>query len=130
MPDRATRPPPDLGPTPALTVGLPPPRLTGRRKALLVGINNRGTRAELRGCHNDVASLFDLLTHKYGWDRTCVHALVDDGRRGFAGEPTARTSSTVCVGSRRTRDRETSSSSRFRVTARNSPIRTGSKRTA
>ena len=88
VPDRATRPPPDLGPTPALTVGLPPPRLTGRRKALLVGINYRGTRAELRGCHNDVASLFDLLTQKYGWDRTCVHALVDDGRRGFAGEPT------------------------------------------
>ena len=86
--DRATRPPPNLGPTPALTVGLPPPRLTGRRKALLVGINYRGTRAELRGCHNDVASLFDLLTQKYGWDRTCVHALTDDGRRGPAGEPT------------------------------------------
>ncbi len=88
VPDRRQRPPPDLGPTIPQTLRLPPPRLTGRKRALLVGINYRGTSAELRGCHNDVRNVFELLTLKYGWDRSCVHALCDDGARGPSGEPT------------------------------------------
>ena len=83
------RPPPHLmPPTRALSVNAPPPRLSGRKKALLIGINYVGTSAELKGCHNDVASLYELLTMKYGWPRDCIHALTDDGRRGEAGHPT------------------------------------------
>jgi len=46
------------------------------------------TAAALRGCHNDVAALYGLLTQKYGWSRECIHALTDDGKRGAAGHPT------------------------------------------
>jgi hypothetical protein len=31
----------------------PPPAAGGRKKALLIGINYRGTQAELNGCMND-----------------------------------------------------------------------------
>ncbi|KAJ3303093.1 Ca(2+)-dependent cysteine protease [Kappamyces sp. JEL0829] len=39
---------------------------SGRRKALLIGINYRGTRNELRGCENDVANLQNYLASR-GW---------------------------------------------------------------
>eukprot|EP00239_Pterosperma_sp_CCMP1384_P009610 CAMPEP_0197862258 /NCGR_PEP_ID=MMETSP1438-20131217/38905_1 /TAXON_ID=1461541 /ORGANISM="Pterosperma sp., Strain CCMP1384" /LENGTH=437 /DNA_ID=CAMNT_0043479767 /DNA_START=315 /DNA_END=1628 /DNA_ORIENTATION=+ len=39
----------------------PPPKLTGRKKALLVGINYFGTSAELRGCLADVRRMKTYL---------------------------------------------------------------------
>ena len=41
---------------------------TGRKKALLIGINYRGTRAELRGCENDVSNLSRYLLQTRGWN--------------------------------------------------------------
>ncbi|CAE7250100.1 casA [Symbiodinium sp. CCMP2592] len=63
-----------------------PPRASGRQKALLIGVNYFGTRAELRGCINDVHNLFRLLTETYGWQAHNIRTLTDDGRGG--GMPT------------------------------------------
>eukprot|EP00913_Durusdinium_trenchii_P008717 g8188.t1 len=63
------------------------PRPSGRRKALLIGVNYFGTRAELRGCINDVHNLYRLLTETYGWPGHCIKTLTDDGR-GNGGMPT------------------------------------------
>jgi len=72
----------------APSVGGPPPRLTGRRRALLVGVNYFSTRAELRGCINDVHNLQRLLVETYGWNPRDIRTLTDDGRGG--GMPTRR----------------------------------------
>lgn len=37
--------------------------MTGRRKALLIGINYKGTKAELKGCWNDVANIRNFILH-------------------------------------------------------------------
>mmetsp|Transcript_2494 Transcript_2494/g.2630 ORF Transcript_2494/g.2630 Transcript_2494/m.2630 type:complete len:512 (+) Transcript_2494:95-1630(+) len=55
------------------------PSRPGRKKALLIGVNYRGTKAELRGCVNDVDTIRQLLTQTYGWPASCMHVLVDDG---------------------------------------------------
>jgi len=53
----------------------------GRRKALLIGINYKGTKAELRGCVNDVKSMKDLLIRNgFRDDPTSMCVLVDDHR--------------------------------------------------
>ncbi|KAG5182207.1 caspase domain-containing protein [Tribonema minus] len=53
----------------------------GRHRSLLIGINYRGQRNELRGCHNDVFAMKRYITSQ-GFTETadtmCV--LVDDGR--------------------------------------------------
>lgn len=51
---------------------------SGRKKAFMVGINYVGTRAELRGCVNDVWTMKRLLTQKFGWDGSCIRTLVDE----------------------------------------------------
>ncbi|PFH35996.1 ICE family protease (caspase) p20 domain-containing protein [Besnoitia besnoiti] len=53
---------------------------SGRRKALLIGINYRGTRAELRGCVNDVHRMKNLLCSIYGFhdSSTTMVVLTDD----------------------------------------------------
>jgi len=73
----------------APSVGGRPPRPTGRRRALLVGVNYPGTRAELRGCINDVHNLNRLLVESYGWNPRDIRTLTDDGR-GTHGMPTRR----------------------------------------
>lgn len=50
-------------------VGQPGARPSGRRKALLVGINYPRTSAELKGCINDVHRMSGLLTQTYGFPR-------------------------------------------------------------
>eukprot|EP01012_Entosiphon_sulcatum_P050244 TRINITY_DN69026_c0_g1_i1.p1 TRINITY_DN69026_c0_g1~~TRINITY_DN69026_c0_g1_i1.p1 ORF type:complete len:389 (+),score=47.77 TRINITY_DN69026_c0_g1_i1:17-1183(+) len=55
---------PATGVVAAPVVGGHPPRPSGRRKALLIGINYFGTRAELRGCINDVRNMQALLTRQ------------------------------------------------------------------
>jgi len=72
----------------APSVGGPPPRLTGRRRALLGGVTYFSTRAELRGCINDVHNLQRLLVETYGWNPRDIRTLTDDGRGG--GMPTRR----------------------------------------
>lgn len=51
---------------------------TGRRKALIIGINYIGTQNELRGCINDAHNIFNFLTTKYGYASEDIVILTDD----------------------------------------------------
>ena len=57
----------------------PVPPLTGKQRAVLIGINYEGTRAKLRGCHNDVKATKQLLERQYGWRSSDIQILMDDG---------------------------------------------------
>jgi len=56
-----------------------PGRLTGTQRAVLIGINYVGTRAQLRGCHTDVMSMRALL-RSLGFEDSNIRVLMDDGR--------------------------------------------------
>mmetsp|Transcript_96865 Transcript_96865/g.278732 ORF Transcript_96865/g.278732 Transcript_96865/m.278732 type:complete len:539 (+) Transcript_96865:142-1758(+) len=56
--------------------GTPTP--SGRRRALLIGINYFGTQAQLRGCINDVNNMQRLLMESFGWTPGCMRVLRDD----------------------------------------------------
>ncbi|KAK7707135.1 Ca(2+)-dependent cysteine protease [Diaporthe eres] len=51
---------------------------TGRRKALLIGINYFGTNAELKGCINDTRNVSNFLMGSYGYKREDMVILTDD----------------------------------------------------
>jgi len=57
------------------------PRPSGRRKAVLIGINYFGTEAQLRGCINDVHNMQRLLVETYGWRADNMQILTDDNPR-------------------------------------------------
>jgi len=64
-----------------------PPNLTGNQRALLIGCNYFGTRAELRGCITDCRNVYQLLTQTFGWSPSSIRMLTDDGAGGY-GPPT------------------------------------------
>ncbi|CAH9135158.1 unnamed protein product [Cuscuta epithymum] len=47
------------------------------RKAVLIGINYPGTKAELRGCVNDVRSMHRCLVDRYGFSEEDITILID-----------------------------------------------------
>ncbi|GAB7357295.1 hypothetical protein MBLNU459_g8262t1 [Dothideomycetes sp. NU459] len=51
---------------------------TGRRKALLIGINYFGQRGQLRGCINDVKNMSSYLNEHFGYKREDMVILTDD----------------------------------------------------
>ncbi|KAI1274364.1 caspase domain-containing protein [Xylaria sp. FL0933] len=51
---------------------------TGKRKALLIGINYFGQDGELAGCINDTKNLFAFLSENYGYKREDTIILTDD----------------------------------------------------
>lgn len=51
---------------------------TGKRKALLIGINYFGQKGELRGCINDVRNLSEFLESNYGYRPGDMVKLTDD----------------------------------------------------
>ncbi|KAJ2904638.1 hypothetical protein MKZ38_007474 [Zalerion maritima] len=51
---------------------------TGRRKALLIGINYFGQRGQLRGCINDVRNMSGYLVEHFGYKREDMVILTDD----------------------------------------------------
>lgn len=51
---------------------------TGKRKALLIGINYFGQQSELRGCINDTRNVSAFLTERYGYRREDMVILTDD----------------------------------------------------
>ncbi|AEO69817.1 4fd98761-21d0-47e1-8e41-9f4fe46f5cd1 [Thermothielavioides terrestris] len=53
---------------------------TGRRRALLIGINYFGQQGELRGCINDVTNVSNFLMERYGYKREDMVILTDDQR--------------------------------------------------
>ncbi|BAO40688.1 metacaspase-1 [Kluyveromyces marxianus] len=53
-------------------------QMTGRRKALLIGINYFGSQNQLRGCINDSHNMFNFLTQRYGYRPEDIVMLNDD----------------------------------------------------
>jgi hypothetical protein len=51
---------------------------TGRRRALLIGINYFGQRGQLRGCINDVRNMSTYLVENFGYKREDMVILTDD----------------------------------------------------
>ncbi|KAL2263122.1 hypothetical protein VTK26DRAFT_8143 [Humicola hyalothermophila] len=51
---------------------------TGRRKALLIGINYFNQRGQLRGCINDVKNMSAYLVENFGYKREDMVILTDD----------------------------------------------------
>ncbi|KAI0842801.1 hypothetical protein F5Y06DRAFT_284202 [Hypoxylon sp. FL0890] len=51
---------------------------SGKRKALLIGINYLGQKAELRGCINDTKNVSQFLIERYGYKREDMIILTDD----------------------------------------------------
>lgn len=94
----------------------------GAKRAVLVGINYQGTKAELKGCHNDVARMRRCLVDRFGFDESGIRVLIDDGS---APQPTGaniRRELARLVG---TRGPGTSSSSTTAGTAYGCPPRPG-----
>ena len=48
-----------------------------RKRALLVGCNYPGTRAELRGCVNDVWMMHKVLVEVKGFDPASIRVMID-----------------------------------------------------
>ncbi|KAG1768003.1 peptidase C14, caspase domain-containing protein [Suillus placidus] len=57
-------------------LSLPPP---GRKRALLIGINYKGQRFELKGCNNDIRNLSPCLINQWGYNPADIVQLIDDG---------------------------------------------------
>lgn len=53
-------------------------RCTGKRKALLIGINYFGQKGQLRGCINDARNLSSYLNQSFGYAREDMVILTDD----------------------------------------------------
>jgi len=53
-------------------------RATGKKKALLVGINYRGTGSALNGCINDIVNQKELLLSHYGFQEDDIMMLHED----------------------------------------------------
>jgi hypothetical protein len=51
---------------------------SGRKKALLIGINYFGQRGQLRGCINDVRNMSQYLMEAFGYKRDDMVILTDD----------------------------------------------------
>eukprot|EP00929_Paragymnodinium_shiwhaense_P070885 TRINITY_DN35999_c0_g1_i1.p1 TRINITY_DN35999_c0_g1~~TRINITY_DN35999_c0_g1_i1.p1 ORF type:complete len:525 (+),score=116.85 TRINITY_DN35999_c0_g1_i1:159-1577(+) len=62
----------------AQSVNEDPPEMTGKKKALLVGVNYFGTKAELGGCINDTHMWKELLQEVYGFEDREILMLTDD----------------------------------------------------
>ncbi|TKY68542.1 Metacaspase-4 protein [Spatholobus suberectus] len=58
------------------------------KKAVLIGINYPGTKAELKGCINDVWRMHRCLTERYGFSEDDITVLIDTDKSYM--EPTGR----------------------------------------
>lgn len=59
----------------------PSPLSPGRKRALLIGINYKGQRCELRGCNNDIHNILPCLINQWGYHPRDIVQLIDDGYR-------------------------------------------------
>ncbi|CAK9106236.1 unnamed protein product [Durusdinium trenchii] len=57
---------------------LPSAKVTGAKKACLVGINYVGTSAQLQGCINDVINMQNILVEKYGFKKEDILMINED----------------------------------------------------
>lgn len=51
------------------------------KKAVLIGINYPGTKAELKGCINDVNRMHECLIQRFGFEEEDITILIDTDRR-------------------------------------------------
>uniref|UniRef100_A0A7S3KWD1 Peptidase C14 caspase domain-containing protein n=1 Tax=Amphora coffeiformis TaxID=265554 RepID=A0A7S3KWD1_9STRA len=58
-----------------------PPGATGRRRALIIGINYTGQQGQIRAPQNDAHNVQQLLIRKCGFDPQEILMLVDDGEQ-------------------------------------------------
>jgi len=56
-----------------------PENFSGRKIAVLVGINYVGQQGELSGCHNDVLNMVDYIKDVHGFEDDNITLLLDDG---------------------------------------------------
>jgi len=56
-----------------------PPGSTGRRRALLIGINYVGQQGQLSGCHDDLKNIRQYLLREQGFKKEEILVLMDDG---------------------------------------------------
>lgn len=63
-------------------IDIPESTCTGNKKSLFIGINYFGTKAELRGCINDVISLKSFVVDKFSFptDQAHMRVLTDDSK--------------------------------------------------
>lgn len=61
------------------TMHIVPPGTTGRKRAILIGINYKGQQGELRGCHNDVGNIKQYLIKAQGFAESDMLILMDNG---------------------------------------------------
>ncbi|CAI2167545.1 19380_t:CDS:10 [Funneliformis geosporum] len=54
---------------------------TGRKRAVLIGINYVNTRYQLGGCFNDVKNIKEFITKSYGYDESNMKVLTDSPNR-------------------------------------------------
>lgn len=69
------------------TMEIVPKGSTGRKRAILIGINYTGQQGELRGCHNDVGNIKAFLRDVHGFNESEMLILLDNGS---AHTPTRR----------------------------------------
>lgn len=62
------------------TMYIVPPGSTGRRRAILIGINYVGQQGQLSGCHNDVRNIKNYLVQAQGFNENEMLILMDDGQ--------------------------------------------------
>ena len=55
----------------------------GKKRALLIGINYRGTRSELRGCITDTQYMHYCLVKRFGFKRDDILMLNEDQRNPY-----------------------------------------------
>jgi len=65
-----------------------PPRPSGRKKALLIGCNYPGSKAQLSGCVNDTHRWRQLLEQRFGFPQQDIVQLMDEGTSDYKFFPT------------------------------------------
>lgn len=71
----------------AAEVNRPPPRVSGRKKALCIGCNYPGSSAQLKGCVNDVNRWTKLLMNMYQFPQESIVQLTDEGHNNYQKFP-------------------------------------------
>ena len=71
------KPEPVPQPKPEIELIIEPESKSEKKAALLIGINYKGTSAELRGCENDIKNSKKMLISKYGFEEKDIIVLME-----------------------------------------------------
>lgn len=59
---------------------LTPVDFSGRKRAVVIGINYVGQSGELAGCHSDALNMIDYIKNVHGFEDKYITTLMDDGK--------------------------------------------------